>query len=364
MRKISYIKFSNVSKTYSNNKNETIKDFNLTIKKGEFIVIVGPSGSGKSTLLQLICGFENLTEGTIEIDGNIINDVMPKDRDVSMVFQNYALFPHLTSYENIEFGMKIRKVKKGQRKEKIKWASELLGLNDVINEKPKNLSGGQRQRVALARAIVREPKLFLMDEPLSNLDAKLRYATSNEITRLHKNINATTIYVTHDQVEALTMADRIVVLNEGKIQQIGTPREIYDNPQNLFVANFIGRPEINKFTVRLLENYLTIDNYVKIPFKNSADFSLEEDRDYILAIRSEYIKVVQDSTGIKATITNVEYLGGETILYLDFNSNIITAKVYDVGDYKKGDEINIMFDLNRINIFDKDTKENIRRIIK
>ena len=244
---MNYITFNHVSKTYAHPHQEIIKNFNLEIKKGEFIVIVGPSGSGKSTLLELICGFEALTDGTIAIDGTIINDILPKDRDVAMVFQSYALLPHLTTYENIAFGMKIRKCSKKEIEDKVKWAAKILKLEDYLHTLPKNLSGGQRQRVAIARAMVREPKLFLMDEPLSNLDAKLRDSTATEITNLHRRLNTTTIYVTHDQTEALTMADRIVILHEGEIQQIGTPIEIYTKPRNLFVATFIGKPQIYLF---------------------------------------------------------------------------------------------------------------------
>ena len=360
MREISYIKLNNISKKYRDNKVFSLKNFNLEINKGEFIVILGPSGSGKSTLLQLICGFEPLDEGTIEIDNKDISNELPKDRDVSMVFQDYALFPHMTVYENISFGMKIRKNDKKTIEDKVMWASKALGLTEYLNKRPKELSGGQRQRVALARSMVREPKLFLMDEPLSNLDVQLRHNTCNEITTLHENINATTIYVTHDHTEALSMANRIVVMNEGTIQQIGTPKEVYEHPSNLFVATFVGKNRMNTFKIHKDSNYIYIDNE-KIALANSLSH-IEENTEYLLGIRPKNIHISNNDNDYKinSTINKVEYIGGESILHITYKDNMFTIK--DTGDvkYKKGDIIELVFDLDKVNIFDINTKYNIK----
>ena len=238
------LKFENINKVYDNNV-QAVFDFNLEIKDKEFIVFVGPSGCGKSTTLRMVAGLEEITAGKLYIDDELVNEKHPKDRGIAMVFQNYALYPHMTVYKNMAFGLKLRHVDKEEIDKKVKYAAEILGLTDYLDRKPKALSGGQRQRVALGRAIVREPKVFLMDEPLSNLDAKLRVQMRSEITRIHRQVNATTIYVTHDQTEAMTMADRVVVMKDGFIRQIGTPKEIYNNPQDLFVATFIGSPSMN-----------------------------------------------------------------------------------------------------------------------
>lgn len=355
--KMSYVTFNHVFKTYSQSNKTVIKDFNLSISKGEFIVIVGPSGSGKSTLLELICGFEKITSGNIQIEGQCINETLPKDRDVAMVFQSYALLPHLNTYENIEFGMKLRKLPKKQRAEKVKWAARILQLEDYLNALPKNLSGGQRQRIAIARAMVREPKLFLMDEPLSNLDAKLRESTGNEITQLHRRLKATTIYVTHDQTEALTMADRMVILNEGIIQQIGTPFEIYTQPSNLFVATFIGKPQINIFNVVYSHQQITLFNYITLNVGDRFS-SLEPNEEYLLAIRAEHIKVDNDC-GIAMVIQKIEYLGSEVILYLNVEGMTVTMKSYQKLDYKTGSSIRVFFDLNHAHVFNKTTHERI-----
>lgn len=403
---ISYIEFNKLSKKYNNSGKHALKDINFTIEKGEFVVIIGPSGSGKSTLLDLICGFEDITEGNIKIDNNIINDIEPKDRNVSMVFQNYALYPHLTAYENIAFGMKIRKVKKDEINEKVMWAATILHLEDCLKSKPKNLSGGQRQRIALARAMVRNPKVFLMDEPLSNLDAKLRTSTSNEITNLHNELNATTIYVTHDQVEALTMADKIVILNEGEIQQIGTPLEIYTNPSNVFVATFIGRPQMNLFNLSIEEDYIVLNNSIK--FIKPKEFNCLEKGEYIIGLRAEDIKNIDNISEvninevnindvnienvdrnsknsnyinknnisncsvdykdkkninenyIEATIEKIEYLGSETIYHLLYEGMRFTWKSHDMNDLKIGEKVNISFNFTKANIFNKLTQKNVR----
>ena len=358
---ISYIEFNNLSKKYKNAEKYALRNIDFKIEKGEFVVILGPSGSGKSTLLDLICGFEDITEGEIIIDNKIINNMEPKDRDVSMVFQNYALYPHLTAYENIAFGMKIRKTNKKEIEEKVKWAAKILELEECLKSKPKNLSGGQRQRIALARAMVRNPKCFLMDEPLSNLDAKLRNSTSNEISSLHNKLNSTTIYVTHDQVEALSMADKIVILNNGEIQQIGTPVEIYNNPSNIFVASFIGRPQINLFRVLIDEDYVFLGENIK--FNKPKEFSDLDKGEYIIGLRSEDIIKVDNSTEsyIEGIVEKIEYLGSETIYYIIYNGMKFTLKDYKVNNIKIGDSINIGFNFNKANVFDILTEENLRR---
>nr|WP_042275869.1 ABC transporter ATP-binding protein [[Clostridium] dakarense] len=361
-----YIVLKDIIKKYKGNEKNTINNFNLNIEKGEFVVILGPSGSGKSTLLEMICGFESPTSGTIDIDDNIVNDVLPKDRNVSMVFQDYALFPHMTVYENIAFGMKIRKTDKRTIENKVKWASEVLEIEPFLKVKPKKLSGGQRQRVALARAMVREPKLFLMDEPLSNLDSQLRYSTCHEITNLHKKIGATTIYVTHDHVEALSMADKIVILNDGVIQQVGTPNEIYEAPSNLFVATFIGRPKMNTFDIKMEKDTFCING--DIVFSNNQLPNLDSERSYIIGIRPEHIRFVgtvneyiKNKNVLEATIEKIEYTGGESLIYLRKKDTTFTMKYNQDESLKVGEVISVVFDFNKVSIFDSITKQNLRR---
>lgn len=314
----------------------------------------------------MICGFESPTSGTIEIDGNIINDVLPKNRNVSMVFQDYALFPHMTVYENIAFGMKIRKTDRKLIEEKVKWASKILEIESFLKARPKELSGGQRQRVALARAMVREPKLFLMDEPLSNLDSQLRYSTCYEITNLHKKIEATTIYVTHDHVEALSMADKIVILKDGVIQQVGTPNEIYENPSNLFVATFIGRPKMNTFNIKVGKDTLCLNN--DIVFSKNILPDLDSDKNYIIGIRPENIRFVntvnehiKNKNTVDATIEKIEYIGGESLIYLRKKDTTFTIKYSQSESLKIGDIVSVEFDFNKTNVFDNMTKQNLRR---
>ena len=358
MRIISYIEFKNIKKKYKNSSKHVLDNFNLSIEKGELIVIVGPSGSGKSTILEIICGFEKATEGEIYIDKKLVNNIEPKDRDVAMVFQNYALYPHLTVYENIAFGMKIRKVNKNDIDSKVKWAANILELDKELHKKPKELSGGQRQRVALARAIVRDPKVFLMDEPLSNLDAKLKYSTCKEISRLHKKLNATIIYVTHDQAEALTIADKIVVLDQGEIMQIGNPRDVYEYPNNIFVAKFLGRPEINLFDIEVEEEFIVLEKLLKIKKENIFN-NLKFGEEYILGIRPENIEL--DENGFEVRVDKIQYLGGELILELNYKNIIFNMKTYSKYDFKEDTNIKVNFNFNNVNIFNKKTKENIKR---
>jgi len=255
------VTFKNVDKIYENNKIKTIDNLNLEIKDKEFLVLVGPSGCGKSTILRMIAGLESISNGKLLIGEDVVNDVHPKDRDIAMVFQNYALYPHMTIKENMAFGLKMRKFSKDEIEKRVMQAAKILDLEEYLDRRPKQLSGGQRQRVALGRAMVREPKVFLMDEPLSNLDAKLRVQMRSEIKKLHKNIATTFVYVTHDQVEALTMGDRIVILNKGYIQQIGTPQEVYSDPNNIFTAGFVGSPAMNFFDAKVIsENEIELYN--------------------------------------------------------------------------------------------------------
>jgi len=356
---VSYIVFEKITKIYKNNSNAVIKDFNLSVNKGEFIVIVGPSGSGKSTLLEMICGFEELTNGMIRIDGCIINDIEPKDRNVSMVFQNYALFPHMSVYENIAFGMKIRKEKKNVINERVEWVANILGLEKLLNTKPNSLSGGEKQRVAIGRAMVRQPKLLMMDEPLSNLDSKLRHTTSKEIINLHNKLQGTTLYVTHDQTEALTMADRIVVLNHGIIEQIGTPMDIYNSPINVFVAAFIGSPQMNLLDFEIENNTLVIEGKIVLPIDASLkELSVKEK--YIIGLRAEHIKIRSEDNSLKAKIIQVRHLGSEMVLELECYGIKLTVKTYEIKEYKLNEVIEITIDQQKANVFYKKSKENIR----
>lgn len=350
-----YIVFKNISKKYK--ETEALKNISFAIKKGEIVSVLGPSGSGKSTLLELICGFEKPDSGEIIIDGENIEGKEPKDRDISMIFQNYALMPHLNVYENISFGMKIRKEKKKDIKEKTLWAAKILQLEDVLYKKPKELSGGQRQRVAIGRGIVRNPKLFLMDEPLSNLDYKLRMETCSEIVNLNREIKGTTLYVTHDQEEAILISDRLVILNKGVIMQIGTGKEIYDKPKNKFVAEFIGKTKMNFLDIKKESNKFFLEEIGTI---EADKFSYIKDGNYILGIRSEDIELKNDSN-IKGNVVGSVYLGGEYITEIELKNKILKVKTNKDLSYKLGGTVGISFNLDKINIFDQNTNENLRR---
>ncbi|WP_297521986.1 ABC transporter ATP-binding protein [uncultured Clostridium sp.] len=349
-----YVEFLDVSKKFG--EALILDTINFSIDKGEFIVVLGPSGSGKSTLLEILCGFEKETSGDIKLDGEFLGNKPSKDRNISMVFQSYALMPHLSVFDNVAFGMKIRKESKSLIEEKVSVALKILELTEHKNKKPKELSGGQRQRVAIARAIVREPKIFLMDEPLSNLDYKLRMSSAREIVSLNKKLNATTIYVTHDEEEALTMANRIVILDKGKIQQIGTPKDIYINPKSIFVAEFIGKPKINIFTAKLNNKAL----YFGFSFKLNLDDKFKDlkDDDYYIGIRPENIKI-DENGDIEGIIKSIEYIAGEYILEIEVKSTILKLKTYENERYNIEDKISFDIDLNKINIFDKKTKMNM-----
>ena len=359
-----------VYKKYDNAEKYSVTDFNLEIADREFIVFVGPSGCGKSTTLRMIAGLEDISEGELLIGDKVMNDVAPKDRDIAMVFQNYALYPHMTVFDNMAFGLKLRKYDKAEIKKRVENAAQILGLSEYLDRKPAALSGGQRQRVALGRAIVRDAKVFLMDEPLSNLDAKLRVAMRAEIAKLHQRLNTTTIYVTHDQTEAMTMADRIVIMKDGIIQQIGSPKEVYDTPNNVFVAGFIGSPAMNFFRVTLNGGYITNDGSLKVKLPEGRNKILVEKgyegKQLIFGIRPEDIhseRVVLDATPdacVKSTVVVSELLGAETMLYTKIGDTEFVSRV-DARDYHKpGEEVELAFNLNKAHFFDVESEEVIR----
>ena len=399
------IKFTNVKKVYDKTV-VAVQDFNLEVEDKEFVVFVGPSGCGKSTTLRMIAGLEEITSGTIEIDNTIVNDLQPKDRDIAMVFQNYALYPHLTVFENMAFSLRIKKQavekvvtdKDGNTKldkdgnpiitvsyvkmpeeeiySKVTEAAEILGITDLLDRKPRALSGGQRQRVAIGRAIVRNAKVFLMDEPLSNLDAKLRNQMRAELILLHKKINTTFIYVTHDQTEAMTLGDRIVIMKDGFIKQVGTPVEVFDHPANLFVAEFIGAPKMNTFPahlsrengryfVRAFDSKIEVDGAKAQELK---DFNIE-DRDIILGVRPEHI-VIRDNASqdtIECRVLVNEMMGSELHLHVitkDEKEIIVRVPTINLSRYQReslryGSIINITFEGRVMHFFDKDSEENL-----
>ncbi len=349
-----------------------VSDFNLEIKDKEFLIFVGPSGCGKSTTLRMIAGLEEITEGELFIGDKLVNDVAPKDRDIAMVFQNYALYPHMTVFENMAFGLKLRKTPKEEIKRRVEEAARILDIAHLLDRRPKALSGGQKQRVALGRAIVRYPKVFLLDEPLSNLDAKLRAAMRTELTKLHKKLGTTFIYVTHDQVEAMTMADRIVVMKDGVIQQVDTPQTLYDSPVNVFVAGFIGTPQMNFFNCTLDKKadgvYLTFGaNSIKLPADKAENPALAEyfGKDVIAGIRPEcihdeptYISNMADST-IDAYVEVTELMGNEIYLYITSEEQNFTARVSARSQTRAGDTVKVALDTSRVHLFDKDTERYI-----
>ena len=356
-----------IQKIYPNGFH-AVKDFNLEIADKEFIIFVGPSGCGKSTTLRMIAGLEDISDGTFKIDGKVMNNVEAKDRDIAMVFQNYALYPHMTVYDNMAFGLKLRKVPKAEIDKKVREAARILDLEKLLDRKPKALSGGQRQRVAMGRAIVRNPKVFLMDEPLSNLDAKLRVQMRIEISKLHENLGATIIYVTHDQTEAMTMGTRIVVMKDGVIQQVDTPANLYTKPDNVFVAGFIGSPQMNFVTATLSKENGSVyasfgDNKIMIPNgKVTPELEGYIGKEVIVGIRPEDIH--DDEAFISsrpeavcnAYVEVTEMMGAETYLYLELAGEQFTARVNQRSTAKIGDTIKVAFETNKIHIFDKDTE--------
>lgn len=366
------LKLKNIYKIYENNPKPSVTDFNLDIADKEFIVFVGPSGCGKSTTLRMIAGLEEISKGEFYIDGVLMNDVAPKDRDIAMVFQSYALYPHMNVYDNMAFGLKLRKIPKDEIDRRVKDAARILGLEQYLDRKPKALSGGQRQRVALGRAIVRDAKVFLMDEPLSNLDAKLRTSMRTEISKLHKSLGTTFIYVTHDQVEAMTMADRIVVMKDGVVQQIATPQEIYNNPSNMFVAGFIGAPQMNFIDVIIEEKngeLYAVNNEMNIHLSKGKCQSLVNNKyigkEVVLGIRPEDIHIedlfIDNSldTVFEAEVELSELMGAEIYAYLKLGEANITARFDGRYRVKYGDKIKLAMDKEHLHIFDKETEATI-----
>lgn len=362
------LKLVNVKKVYDN-KVVSVEDFNLEIRDKEFLVLVGPSGCGKSTTLRMIAGLEEISSGDLYIGDKRVNDVPPKDRNIAMVFQNYALYPHMDVYNNMAFGLKLRKFKKDEIKKRVDNAAKILGLENLLNRKPKALSGGQRQRVALGRAIVRDAEVFLMDEPLSNLDAKLRVQMRAEIQKLHSRLQTTTIYVTHDQTEAMTMATRLVVMKDGIIQQVGAPKEVYDEPDNVFVGGFIGSPAMNFLNGKLIGNYFIMDD-IKLLVPDGRLKILKErgydGKDIILGIRPEDINDEQvfldfsPETKVNASVEVAELMGAEIILYSQVNNQSFVARIDSRFNITAGDTIDLAFDLSKAHFFDKETELRIK----
>ena len=358
----------NVSKIYADNV-KAVEDANINIKDKEFIVLVGPSGCGKTTTLRMVAGLEEISEGTLSIDGKIVNDLPPKDRDIAMVFQNYALYPHMSVYDNMSFGLKMRKFPKEEIDARVKEAAAILGIEDYLDRKPKELSGGQRQRVAVGRAIVRKPKVFLFDEPLSNLDAKLRVLMRTELSKLHTQLEATMIYVTHDQIEAMTMADRIVVMSNGRIQQIGKPLELYKNPANKFVAGFIGSPSMNFIEMEISRDssnnpVLTDENImIKIPENVGKYLESGNKKTVCFGIRPENLlfrKPENNESYIKAEVEVIEPLGDETHLYMKKGEEIILARISSDEKVSTGDILYFVPEMKKCSFFDSETEETIK----
>ncbi len=374
------LNLNHIYKKYPNASHYAVEDFDLDIKDKEFIVFVGPSGCGKSTTLRMVAGLEDITEGELKIDGEVVNDKAPKDRDIAMVFQNYALYPHMTVYDNMAFGLKLRKYKKDDIDKRVREAAEILGLTEFLQRKPADLSGGQRQRVAMGRAIVRDAKVFLMDEPLSNLDAKLRVSMRAEIAKIHRRIGSTTIYVTHDQTEAMTLADRIVIMSStknpdgsgtiGRVEQIGTPQELYNRPANKFVAGFIGSPAMNFFEALVEGDALVNDAGFKITLPEGQKKLLEtkgyNGKRVIFGIRSEDISnnpLVRDTypgATIKAEVTVSELLGAETMLYVKSGDVELVSRTDARDAYEPGEQVELTLNVAKGHFFDPETEAAIR----
>ena len=364
-----------IEKTYSLKVTEegvvAVDDFNLEIADREFIVIVGPSGCGKSTTMRMVAGLEDITRGELYINGKLMNDVDPKDRDIAMVFQNYALYPHMSVKQNLEFPLELRKVPKDEMEQKVQWAAEILGITPYLHRKPKALSGGQRQRVAIGRAIVRDPQVLLMDEPLSNLDAKLRNQMRAEIIKLRQRINATFIYVTHDQTEAMTLGDRIVIMRDGDVQQIGTPTEVFDHPVNLFVAGFIGMPQMNlfdgelvlrdgKYAVRCDDAEIVLSEDKQ---KNLADRNAQPQK-VVIGVRPEHITLDKvEGAMIEGVVDVSEMMGSSVHLHVNVGGKdcIIIAPRLDLegGGLADGSKVRFTFAPNAVHVFDPETEKNL-----
>ena len=367
--KVASLSLKNICKKYPNGF-EAVKDFNLEIEDKEFIIFVGPSGCGKSTTLRMVACLEDISSGELKIDGRLVNDVEPKDRDIAMVFQNYALYPHMTVYDNMAFGLKLRKVPKEKIDEMVKEAARILDLEKLLDRKPKALSGGQRQRVAMGRAIVRSPKVFLMDEPLSNLDAKLRVQMRTEIAKLHQRLGATIIYVTHDQTEAMTLGTRIVVMKDGIVQQVDSPQNLYERPQNLFVAGFMGSPQMNFLDaqIEVKGNKVfakTSGMAIELPAEKAKKVidGGYDGKTVTLGIRPEDVydaaMAPQLKDAFEATINVYELLGAEVYLYFELGEFPITARVDPRTSARSGSKVKFAFDVDKMHVFDKETEKVI-----
>jgi len=365
------VQLQNISKTYPGGV-EVVKNLNLDIEHKEFIVLVGPSGCGKSTTLRMIAGLEDITTGELSIDGMVVNDILPKNRDIAMVFQNYALYPHMTVYENMAFGLQIRKLPKQEIQRCVLEAAHTLGIEGLLDRKPKALSGGQRQRVALGRAMVRQPKVFLLDEPLSNLDAKLRDQMRTEIRKLHQKLQTTFIYVTHDQREAMTMGTRIVVMKDGIVQQVDTPQQLYGHPCNLFVAGFLGSPQMNFFKVTVTQKAAVFtldfaDMSLVLPPVITNNSKLKEyiGKEIIMGIRPE--DLYDDANALKeanamiieGVVDVIELMGAETYLFMKIADSNVVARVSPKTKAQTGETIEIVFDMDKIHLFDQATEKSI-----
>ncbi|MCX6135691.1 MAG: sn-glycerol-3-phosphate ABC transporter ATP-binding protein UgpC [Ignavibacteriales bacterium] len=367
------VRLENIKKVYEGNV-VAVHEMDLEVKDKEFVVLVGPSGCGKSTTLRMIAGLEEITAGDLFIDGQRVNDVAPKDRDIAMVFQNYALYPHMSVYENMAFGLKLRKLPKQEIDERVREAAAILGIGDYLDRKPKALSGGQRQRVAVGRAIVRKPKVFLFDEPLSNLDAKLRVQMRTEISKLHVKLGATMIYVTHDQTEAMTMGDKIVLMKDGFVQQIESPMKIYANPVNKFVAGFIGSPAMNFFEGSIEKGtsltFIEKPGGLRVPIQKKDQGHLKAyiGKDLILGLRPEQISIAGSAaasgsrTKAKVTVEVVEPMGNETYVYFSTRKDgpQFVARVTTTKEPAVGKPLDLFFDMGRAHFFDRETEKTIQ----
>jgi len=365
------VRLDNIKKVYDNSFT-AVHNATVEIQNGEFVVLVGPSGCGKSTTLRMIAGLESITEGALYIDENRVNDVAPKDRDIAMVFQNYALYPHMTVRDNMAFGLKLRKYKKSEIASRVEHAAEILGIDSILDRKPKQLSGGQRQRVAVGRAIVRKPKVFLFDEPLSNLDAKLRVQMRTEISKLHQQLESTMVYVTHDQVEAMTMGDRIVVMKDGYIQQIDTPLNLYNNPANVFVGGFIGSPSMNFMKgevvqsdgLKIKENGSS--NEISVPQSRADILNTYVGKSIIIGVRPESVSLASEASAsnvggntISVSLDVIEPMGNEIIIYSDTGSHRIVARLSPQELPAPGSRLKLAVDVDKVHFFDADTESTI-----
>jgi multiple sugar transport system ATP-binding protein len=354
------VTFENVNKVYGDF--HAVKDLDLEIGDGEFMVLVGPSGCGKTTSLRMIAGLEEISSGTLRIGDRVVNDVAPKDRDIAMVFQSYALYPHMSVRDNLAFGLKLRKVPKQEIERRVNEAAETIQLQKLLERKPKELSGGQRQRVALGRAIVREPAVFLMDEPLSNLDAKLRVQTRAEIARLHQRLKTTVVYVTHDQVEAMTMGSRIAVMSEGLLMQVGTPQQLYDHPANKFVAGFIGSPSMNFVDVEVADGQLRGPGDWTIPVPPRGRDKLSSGQRVVAGFRPEHLEIGEagaDRGSFRSRADVVEYLGNEELLHVSAADQDIVAIVDSDNRVRPGDIVDLFVPLDKLHLFDTESGETI-----